>query len=157
MDNRYLKKRRQTWYAQLCVPAALIPIVGKSILIKTLDTRDIHKARERRWATVAKFQAVIEQARLLAVTNTSDTVGMTLNHAALLRHELRAGLITQEEAEQDWGILLNRLDWLPEDTVSHSQSASIRAAGVAISDPSRSTLLSDAIKQHTKACAYRGR
>src|SRR5262245_24050535 len=47
--NRYLQKRRQTWYVRVAVPPSLIPVIGKSHIVRSLKTRDAAVARERRW------------------------------------------------------------------------------------------------------------
>jgi integrase len=62
VDNRYLIRQRQTWYAVVEVPPSLRKQLGRRVK-RTLDTRDIHVARARRFRAVADIKALIEDAR----------------------------------------------------------------------------------------------
>ncbi len=54
--NRYLQKRRQTWYIRIAVPPSLVPVVGKSHIVRSLKTRDAVVARERRWEELLEIR-----------------------------------------------------------------------------------------------------
>jgi integrase len=62
-DTRYLKKRRQTWYFIIKVPADLLPKLGKSEIVTSLKTRDLTKAQSERWPLVAEWMAQFEVYR----------------------------------------------------------------------------------------------
>jgi integrase len=64
-DTRYLKKRRQGWYFQLAIPRELRgkpPWGNKSIIIKSLETRDLSVAQKARHHHVAEFQEAFRRA-----------------------------------------------------------------------------------------------
>lgn len=54
--NHYLHRRRQTWYVRLAVPPKLIKQVGKSHIVRSLKTREIEVARQRRWTVMAEIR-----------------------------------------------------------------------------------------------------
>ena len=54
--NRYLQKRRQTWYIRIAVPPRLIPVIGKNHIVRSLKTRDAAVARERRWEVLLEIR-----------------------------------------------------------------------------------------------------
>ena len=55
-QNAYLKQRRLSWYVQLAVPLPLQSTVGAKVLTKSLNTRDLATARQRRHAAIAELQ-----------------------------------------------------------------------------------------------------
>ena len=61
-DNRWLVRRRQTWFVVVEVPPSLRAKLGRRIK-RTLRTRDINVARARRFAAIAAIRAQIEAAR----------------------------------------------------------------------------------------------
>ena len=61
-DNRYLVRRRQTWFAVVEVPPSLQGKLGRR-LKRTLQTHDLTVARARRWRVVADLKGQIEAAR----------------------------------------------------------------------------------------------
>jgi integrase len=62
-DTRYLKKRRQTWYFVMKVPADLQTKVGKQDIVTSLGTRDLTLAQSGRWALVNEWTAKFEVLR----------------------------------------------------------------------------------------------
>ena len=62
-DTRYLKRRRQTWYFHLAVPADLRAKLNKTHITETLRTRDLTKAQRARWEKVAQWSDAFEKAR----------------------------------------------------------------------------------------------
>lgn len=62
LDNRYLERRRQTWFAVVEVPPSLQKRLGRRIR-RTLKTRDVHVARARRHKVVGEIKELIEAAR----------------------------------------------------------------------------------------------
>jgi hypothetical protein len=54
--NHYLQRRRQTWYIRVAVPPKLAPVVHKTHIVRSLKTRDVAVARERRWAALAEIK-----------------------------------------------------------------------------------------------------
>ena len=60
---RYIERRRQTYYAVVEVPPSLRQVLGKKRLLKSLETRELAVARDRRWAVVASLKKQIEEAR----------------------------------------------------------------------------------------------
>ena len=63
-DTTYLKKRRQTWYFTMKIPADVRhAFEGKSDVVKSLGTRDLTKAQSARWPLVAEYKARIDVVR----------------------------------------------------------------------------------------------
>ena len=60
---RYIERRRQTYYAVVEIPPSLRLTLGKKRLLKSLETRDLAVARDRRWEVVAALKKEIEVAR----------------------------------------------------------------------------------------------
>jgi hypothetical protein len=54
MDRRYLVRQRQGWYVRVKVPKELKAQVGKSEIVRTLQTRDLAVAQSRRWSVVSE-------------------------------------------------------------------------------------------------------
>lgn len=59
-DTRYLKKRRQTWYFCIKVPADIVLKLGKTDIVLSLKTRDLTEAQKLRWPLVAEWTARFE-------------------------------------------------------------------------------------------------
>src|SRR5690348_13810530 len=78
LDNRYLIKQRQGWFAVVEVPPSVRPRLGKRRLKRTLHTRDIYVARARRFRVVADLKAEIEAAKRGATTTTITDEAMAL-------------------------------------------------------------------------------
>ena len=62
-DTRYLKRRRQTWYFHLAVPAEVRPKLNKTHITETLGTRDLTKAQKARWEKLAQWTDAFEKLR----------------------------------------------------------------------------------------------
>lgn len=63
-DTTYLKKRRQTWYFAMKIPADVSHAFdGKSEVVRSLGTRDLTKAQSARWPLVAEYKARIDVVR----------------------------------------------------------------------------------------------
>tara|TARA_R110002049_G_scaffold52872_26_gene148354 strand:+ start:50840 stop:52414 length:1575 start_codon:yes stop_codon:yes gene_type:complete len=63
-DTTYLKKRRQTWYFAMKIPADVRHAFDeKSEVVKSLGTRDLTKAQSARWALVNEYKARIDVVR----------------------------------------------------------------------------------------------
>src|SRR5699024_10541142 len=62
-DTRYLKQRRQGWYFVMRVPADVQEAAGKTVITKTLGTRDLTKAQKDRWKMVADWTDHFETLR----------------------------------------------------------------------------------------------
>jgi integrase len=58
-DNRYLILRRRTWYVRVAVSPSVARTIGKRHIVRSLKTRDVRVARERRWAALAEIKAWI--------------------------------------------------------------------------------------------------
>jgi integrase len=54
--NQYLQRRRQGWYLRVAVPPSLQPAVRKAHIVRSLKTRDVAVARERRWEALAEVR-----------------------------------------------------------------------------------------------------
>jgi hypothetical protein len=54
-DHRYLQKRRQGWYVRVRVPADLVGVVGRSHVVRSLNTKDSAEARAQRWLALGKL------------------------------------------------------------------------------------------------------
>lgn len=51
----YLQRRRGCWFGRLRVPAHLIPQVGQTHLVRSLETKDEVIAQQRRWVALAEL------------------------------------------------------------------------------------------------------
>ena len=47
---------------RVAVAETLVPKVGKRHIVKSLKTRDVIEARQRRWAVIAEIKALLAQA-----------------------------------------------------------------------------------------------
>jgi integrase len=63
VDNRYLHRRRRGWYIRVAVPPSLVPVVGQTHKVRSLKTRDVSVARERRWQALAAIKAELAEHR----------------------------------------------------------------------------------------------
>ena len=63
VDNRYIHPRRRGWYVRVAVPPSLVPVVGQTHIVRSLKTRDVKVARERRWQVLATIKAEIAEHR----------------------------------------------------------------------------------------------
>jgi hypothetical protein len=54
--NQYLQRRQRTWYVRDAVPPSLVPAGRKTHIIRSLKTRDVAVARERRWDALAEIR-----------------------------------------------------------------------------------------------------
>jgi integrase len=68
VNNRYLQRRRRTWYVRVAVPPRLVPVIGKRDIVRSLQTRDASVARERRWQAVAEIQRWLRSQAVDPVT-----------------------------------------------------------------------------------------
>lgn len=77
-DNRYLVRRRQTWYVRIAVPPRLRKAVGgKEHIVRSLKTRDAAEARYRRWEAIAQIK---RELRELEGAKAWDPVKLGLEH-----------------------------------------------------------------------------
>lgn len=51
----YLQRRRGCWCVRLRVPAHLVPHVGQTHLVRSLETKDEVIAQQRRWVALAEL------------------------------------------------------------------------------------------------------
>ena len=65
LNTTHLKKRRQTWYARHTVPPVLQGVLGRSEFVRSLKTRDLREANQRKHAVLAQMQSEITQAAFL--------------------------------------------------------------------------------------------
>jgi integrase len=61
-DNRFLHKRRQCWYVRVAVPPSIVAKLGKRHIVRSLKTRDVVDARQRRWVVIAEIKAMLADA-----------------------------------------------------------------------------------------------
>jgi integrase len=99
----YLKKKDNTWYFQLRVPADLISHFKKKIIFKSLKTHDKKEAQRLAVSFYDDYQAYFDSVR-------SKKSGSTLVSRALhFRTKIRAQLMTKAEAS---GLILSYEDGL---------------------------------------------
>lgn len=101
MDKKYLVKRRQGWYAQVRVKPSLYHLTGKHVLVKTLRTRDLAVANERKWEVVAEMKAYLTS---VAKGKESPTgfIANILDAAREINSDLRSGSLDQSTAQDGW-------------------------------------------------------
>jgi len=90
-DTTYLKKRRQTWYFAMKLPADVRHAFGnKSEVVTSLGTRDLTKAQSARWALVAEYKAridVLRGHRELTPAEIEERAGEEFDKALKEMHE----------------------------------------------------------------------
>src|SRR6266436_97664 len=99
MDTTYLKKRGQSYYVQLVVPAALRTAVGKSVLVKALGTRDVREANKLKHPVLAELHRDLTRASVTQSLGTSKATPTILDIARGQRRAAAEGLMDDETAE----------------------------------------------------------
>jgi len=62
-SQQYLLKRRQAWYVRVPVPLSAQAALGdRKEIVRSLKTRDLKEAKQRRHATMASIYEVINEA-----------------------------------------------------------------------------------------------
>jgi integrase len=107
LDTAHLKKRRQTWYARHTVPPSLQGVLGRSEFVRTLKTRDLREANQRKHAVLAQMQREITQAAFTA-TLPRDSAEYLLRAAARQRRAVQQGRLTESAAETRLDALVAR-------------------------------------------------
>jgi integrase len=119
LDNRYLMRRRQTWYCVVEVPPSLHGKLGPRKK-RTLKTRDVHVARARRWKVVAEIKGEIEAAH-------RNRQGDPITHEALA---FREALAAPEKLDVGHAEDIDSND--PEQVVRASETAPSALLGAAL-------------------------
>lgn len=76
-ETRYLQKRRQTWYVRVAVPPTLQKKIGKQHVLKSLQTRDLAVARDRRWAAITEIKKQFSELKGNKVGWLPDGIDLT--------------------------------------------------------------------------------
>ena len=154
MDTRYLKLRRQTWYAQVAVPSNLTEVLGKKVILQSLKTRDLKEAQQLRWEVVNEVKAGFSKLhRLHKAPPPKGSTAELLAHGETLRQQVRQRVLHPVDADEQWDLLLDSyLDRRTgrrtgEPEVSDGDAQAIKDLGLAIGD-TKARLLSDAIDTH---------
>src|SRR6266404_1442581 len=95
---QYLKRRRQTWYARVCVPLHLRATMKREDIVRSLGTRDLTQAKRKLHAVLADIQreiAVAEANRELPPTSAEWVVSAA--HEA--RQSVTKGIASEDAAE----------------------------------------------------------
>jgi integrase len=95
---RYLKLRRQGWYARLSVPAALRGTLGRGEWVQSLGTRDLREANRRKHAVLAELQRKIHRAAFEAQLPPA-VAGFVMQEARRQRRKVERGQVGLREAE----------------------------------------------------------
>jgi integrase len=97
MDTTHLKKRAQTWYARLAVPPSLQPLIGKTEIVRSLKTRDLREANQKKHRVLADLRDEMHAAAANR-TMPKDTAEYVLATARQLRGAVAAGQTSEEDA-----------------------------------------------------------
>lgn len=98
MDRKYLKLRKETWYARLKVPRTLRSIVGTSEIVRSLHTRDLGEADRRKHAALAEMYAELERIESKSVMPL-DSAKALVATARELAGAVTGGRATRREAD----------------------------------------------------------
>jgi integrase len=99
MDTTYLKKRGQSYYVQLVVPAALRSAVGKHVLVKALGTRDVREANTLKHSVLAELHRDLTRASLAQTLGTIKAPPTILDVARGQRRAVAEGTMADDTAE----------------------------------------------------------
>lgn len=99
MDTTNLKRRHQTWFARVSVPRSLRATVGKSEVLRSLKTADVHEANRRKHAVIATINTELSHLALTA-SLPRESAEFVKEAARAEREALLAGRKTEEEAER---------------------------------------------------------
>jgi integrase len=99
-DMRYLVKKRRTWYVRVAVPPKLVPIARKTHVVRSLGTRDLSVARERRWQVLADIKAALAALRVDPVAEGLDWRDYRMHQDKVIR-DPDTRMTRREEAEVD--------------------------------------------------------
>ena len=107
LDTTHLKKRRQTWYARHTIPPSLQGVLGRSEFVRSLKTRDLREANQRKHAVLAQMQREITQAAFTA-SLPKDSAEYLLRAAARQRRAVQQGRLSESDAERRLDALVAR-------------------------------------------------
>jgi hypothetical protein len=107
VDTTHLKKRRQTWYARHTIPPSLQGVLGRSEFVRSLKTRDLREANQRKYAVLAQMQREITQAAFMA-TLPKESAEYLLRAAARQRQAVQQGRLSESAAETRLDALVAR-------------------------------------------------
>jgi integrase len=157
MDTQHLKQRGRTWYARLAVPLKLQSVIGKTDLVKSLKTRDLREANQKKHVVLAELQRELTQAELSTVL-PKDSAGYIMEVAKGQRKAVQEGRMDERTAEAglDAAIdeqleLLRRKNGFNAETGDpHLSDAQFRMQGLAerVLAGDEVELLSDSVKQY---------
>ena len=147
---KYLKQRGNAWYVQIAVPKDLQGPLKRQVIIKSLKTRDLQEAKERRWNVVADIKAQFQHARHPEVETPADLIrAATLDQGAdssQFDDALRALLIDKFGLDDKDGLPVIPPDW------RESVSTAIR-----IQNGTAGKLIEEALQQHLEEITPRVR
>lgn len=95
---RYLKRRRQTWFARVTIPQHLRATMGREEIVRTLSTRDLSVAKRKLHAVLAEIQRDIAAAEANVVLSP-ESAEYVLQAAREARAAVDKGLMTEGAAE----------------------------------------------------------
>jgi integrase len=95
---RYLKRRRQTWFARVTVPQHLRATMGRDEIVRTLRTRDLALAKRKLHAVLADIQRDIATAEANRELSP-ESAEYVLEAAREARARVDKGLQSEGEAE----------------------------------------------------------
>jgi integrase len=107
LDTTHLKKRRQTWYARHTIPPSLQGVLGRSEFVRSLKTRDLREANQRKHAVLAQMQREITRAAFTA-SLPKDSAEYLLRAAARQRRAVQQGRLSESDAERRLDALVAR-------------------------------------------------
>ncbi len=155
-QTHHLQKRGNTWHFIRRVPSHLVPVIGKTMIKKSLATPDLKVAKVRRSAVELAVDALFEAAEAaLAAPGPPKSQPVTL---AMLTEHLRAHIASTDEksvarlladppddeaqkvemkadAEYELQILKNRDDPRGDQWIDSTARNAVAASGTSVTDP----------------------
>ena len=113
-EKKYLKKHRRGWYVRVAVPSKVAKIIKKKHIVKSLKTRDLAKARNKRWTVVHAIKNEIESLKVKIEKESKmnkDKLYQELDDAfeelTINRKRIKDQLDSQEISETDYYTAFN--------------------------------------------------
>ncbi|MFW5833391.1 MAG: DUF6538 domain-containing protein [Pseudomonadota bacterium] len=62
-DHRYLQRRREGWYVRIRVPQDLVAVLGRTHVVRSLQTKESSAARAKRWLVLGQLHSQFDAIR----------------------------------------------------------------------------------------------
>ena len=146
-----LKRQKLTYYARYVVPRPLRRAVGRSEVLRTLQTQDLREAHKRKHRVLAQLQEMVSKIAVEA-SLPKERAEYVLTTARQLREEVAKGASTEENALLAFDAALENhlaLHGGDEAQLPEAHERTLRLANQVLTH-GNVTLLSEAIAKYLK-------